>query len=448
VSTMIDLIRDLEPIRSGTVCDGADHVMARLQKELPFAIHEFASGTDHNGWTVPWKWDCQKATIDRCFGHLQEQIYDGNAHPLGVASYSDEFTGDVTGAVLKQHLFYSDTYDDALIYHCDWWYKPHARTWGFCVTKRFYESIEDASTYFVDLKTTFTPGTMKVAEYVLPGASEESIVINAHTCHPGCANDDLSGVAVGIEVMRFLATLPARKYTYRLICAPEHYGSIFYLQRFGSAHILNALFLESLGTSGPLALQHSFRGDTLIDAALKNVLRGTKHYTGEFRSIVGNDETCWEAAGHEIPCPSLSRCPFPEYHTSRDNADLMDEHQLEEAVWVVSSCLVTLEHNAYPRRTFTGLVCLSNPEIDLYKPYFDPSIEGRRTIDAEAKAWNRLMNHLPMHFDGSQSLIRLAERFDVKFADLYEYVRQWEQKGLVKLHEVPWHRAVLNGAPL
>jgi aminopeptidase-like protein len=435
VSTMIDLIRDLESIRSGTVCDGADRVMARLQQELPFTLHEFASGMECNGWTVPWKWECQKATISTS----GFPIYDGNAHPLGVASYSDGFTGQVLGQDLKRHLFYADTpgYEDALIYHCDWWYKPHARTWGFCVTKRFYESIEDNRPYDVDLQTTFTPGSMKVAEYVLPGETEESIVINAHTCHPGCANDDLSGVAVGIEVLRFIATLPFRRYTYRLICAPEHYGSIFYLQRFGSARIISALFLESLGTSGPLALQHSFRGETFIDAAMKNVLRGTKHYTGEFRSIVGNDETCWEAAGHEIPCPSLSRCPFPEYHTSRDNADLMDEHQLEEAVWVVSSCLVTLEHNLYPRRTFTGLVCLSNPAIDLYKPYFDPSIPGRRTIDDEAKAWNRLMNHLPMYFDGTHPLIRLAERFDVKFADLYEYVCSWRAKGLIELHDRP-----------
>ncbi len=441
--TMIDLIRDLEPVRSGTVCDGADQVMDRLCKEVPFSVHEFASGSECNGWTIPWKWDCQKATISRVYGEepndLVMQIYDGNAHPLGVASYSDGFTGEVTGDVLKKHLFYSATpdYEHELIYHCDWWYKPHARSWGLCVPKTFYDAIDDASTYVVDLQTTFTPGTMKVAEYVLQGESDESVVINAHTCHPGCANDDLSGVAVGIEVMRFLATLPKRRYTYRLICAPEHYGSIFYLQRFGSKNLINALFLESLGTSGPLALQQSFRGDTLIDAAMKNVLRGTEHYTGEFRSIVGNDETCWEAPGHEIPCPSLSRCPFTEYHTSRDNADLMNEFQLEEAVWVVSCGLVALEHNGYPMRTFTGLVCLSNPAIDLYKPYFDPSIEGRRTIDEEAKKWNRLMNHLPMYFDGSQSLLRLAERFDVKFADLYEYIRQWQAKGLITLSDQP-----------
>ncbi len=430
--TMLDLITDLHPIRSGTVCDGADQLMVRLTRELGFEIHEFASGLEWNGWIIPWKWDCQKATIHDSAGRL---VYDGNAHPLGVASYSDSFVAGIGGKMLKDHLFFCDKdgYEDEIIYHCDWWYKPHARSWGMCIPKRIYETIDDRAAFHVELRTTFEPGTMKVAEYVLRGETNESIVLNAHTCHPGCANDDLSGVAVGIEVMRLLAQQPQRRYTYRLICAPEHYGSIFYLQRFGNQLPAYALFLESLGSTGPLALQESFTGHTAIDRALSNALTTREHMTGEFRSIVGNDETCWEAQNIGVPCPSLSRVPFPQYHTSRDNPGLMSVPHLEEAVCVVLEALLNIDRDVVATSDIKGLICLSSPQYDLYQPFFDPSIPGRRTISDGAMRWNKFMNHLPRYLDGNHSALRLAERFGLKAQAVRDYLAGWEECGLAKL---------------
>jgi aminopeptidase-like protein len=426
------LITDLAPLRSGTVCDGNDQTVAILREELPFTVHEFASGNEHNGWIVPWKWECQKALIRDADGKV---LYDGNAHQLGVASYSDSYDGPVLGGELKRHVFYCDSpgFEDAIIYHCDWWYKPHARSWGFCATKRFHQSIVDDQTYYVHLQTTFDPGTMKVCEYVLPGHSEQSIVLNAHDCHPGCANDDLSGIAVGIEVMRRLAQVPDRRYTYRLIVAPEHYGSIFYLRRYGSTNLRYALFLESLGSHGPLALQASFSGNWPIDRALKNSLRGIEHRVGPFRSIVGNDETCWEAYGHAVPCPSLSRCPFPEYHTSKDSPQIMHDESLNQAADVVTTAMLALDRSVTASACFRGLVCLSNPRYDLYQPYFDPSIPDRRTISEEAKRWNELMNHLPRYFDNCTTSLDLAERFEVPHQRVRDYLDAWEAKGLIRL---------------
>lgn len=426
---MTDLIRKLSPYRSGVVCDGLDTVTRLLCEELPFTVHEFVSGDEVNGWTVPQKWECQTATIHNAAGDL---IYEGNAHPLGVCAYSNSWIGGLGGAELKKHLFYADAYDDALIYHCDWMYKPWARDWGFSVTKNFFNSIADRDAFHVELRTTFEPGTMKVCEYVLPGKSQQSIMLNAHNCHPGCANDDLSGVAVGIQVMRWLAEMPERRYTYRLLVAPEHYGSIFYLNRFGRNQIKWALFLESLGSEGPLVLQRSFQGDTMIDRAL--LQHGIA--TQPFRKVVGNDETCFEAAGLEIPCPSLSRVPFPEYHTDKDCADLMSESNLRHAAMAVFSALKMLDAEMVTERQFKGLVCLSNPKTDLYKPMLDPSIPDRRTISEEQRAWNYLMDCIPRYFDGETLVMDIAERHKVPFWSVYHYIKEWEAKGLVKTYPV------------
>jgi aminopeptidase-like protein len=213
-----------------------------------------------------------------------------------------------------------------------------------------------------------------------------------------------------------------------LLIAPEHYGSIFYLHRFGKNGIKWALFLESLGSEGPMNLQRSFQGDAMIDRALLQYVKRSD----QFRKIVGNDETCWEAGGYEIACPSLSRCPFPEYHTSRDNADLMGENKLGEAACVVFCALGLLEREMVTARNFTGLVSLSNPKHDLYKPMLDPSIPDRRTISDEQRRFNYLMDCLPRYFDQETLVMDIAERHGLSFGQVYVYIKEWEAKGLVK----------------
>lgn len=443
---MLKLIADLCQFRSGINCPGLDGVMERLKRELPFTIHEFQDGLTCNWWTIPKHWTAHRATISRD-GVV---IYDGNAHPLGVCQYSDSFVGQVSGADLKDHLYWSGVYDDALIYHTDWLYKPHARSWGFSVSKRFCQSINDAAIYDIDLMTTLEPGTMKVAEYVLHGDSSESIVLLAHVCHPWQANDDASGVAVGIEVIRKLAELPRRRYTYRLLLSPEHYGPLFYLHNHKAPYDLKAsLFLEMLGHGEKpgLALQRSFLGDTAWDEALRNVLTHSDPdwREGEFRTIVGNCETLMEAAGYEIPCPSISRWGYREYHTSYDSPELMKPELLQQAVDVVTDACLLMERNATMHRLVNpGLVRLSHPDLDLYKPFWDPSIEGRRTIDDGAIKFNHLMNCFPRYMNGGCTLLDIAQRFGLRFTQVWEYAKAWEQKGLVRLEPAPLDRPVVK----
>ncbi len=431
---MRDLIAKLGPFRSGVVCKGADQTIAALAQECPGAVvHEYPSGKEVNGWIVPQAWEVTKATIKTASpkmtldGPRYELSYDGMRHNLGVAQYSQPFKGQVRGSELKRHLFFSEPYPNELIYHCTWWYKPHIKDWGMCVPKTLFDQVQAGALYDVDLQTTFTPGTMKVLEWVLPGDSEESIALLAHTCHPGLANDDLAGCAVGIEVMRRLAALPKRRFTYRLLLSPEHYGPIFYLDQFGRNKIRYSLFMESLGSSGPLVLQQSFDGYTPIDRVFPKIP------AYGFRMLVGNCETVMEAAGYEIPCPSLSRVPFPEYHTSLDTVDIIHEEKLQEAAALITEAMTVLDRDVVMHRKFTGLVCLSNPKYDLYKPMLDPSIAELRTITPEARTWNHLMDKLPRYFDGKTSCLDIAQRFNLPFQAVRDYVQQFADKGLVAL---------------
>jgi aminopeptidase-like protein len=439
----LQLIRDLSPLRMAPNSAGADASVEILKQELPFVVHEFEGGAEVNGWVCPMKWEVREAKIRDVDGGV---VYDGMWHPLAVMGYSQSFVGRVTGDELKRHLFFPDAFDDALVYHCDLFYKPFRKEWGFSVTKQFFDSIQPDRVYDVELGTDFEAGTMKVLEYVLPGDSEDSVVMNAHNCHPYLCNDDLAGIAVGIEVCRALARLPRRRFTYRLVVGAEHFGSIFYLSRLSEAQAQRlkwGVFLEMLGSTGGLALQRSFRGDTMIDRAFQNALaHGNVAWRSDFfRKVVGNDETCWEGAGYDIPFPSLSRSlgagHFPEYHTSHDGPDFIVPEKLAEAVRIVLDAFDILENDLVMTRKFKGLVALSHPRYDLYKAYYDPSEPDRKTVPESAMNWNYLMDCLPRYFDGETRVLEVAERHNLPFRSVCDYVRQFESKGLIDTQPAP-----------
>lgn len=450
---MIDLIAKLSPLRMAPNSHGLDQCVEILKKELPFEVHEVPGGEEHNGWVVPQKWEVIEAKIFSAEGEL---LYDGMGHPLGVIGYSQSFEGCVSAEELKEHLFYPRSFDDALVYHCDLFYKPFKKDWGFSVTKNFFDNLPSGQ-YKVTLKTTFEKGSMKISEFVLPGDSKDSIVFNAHNCHAFCCNDDLSGVAVGVELMRQLKALKFRRFTYRLIIAPEHFGSIFYLKSLSGvqlSHLKCGIFLEMLGAGGPLALQRSFIGNHLMDHALWCAASrlDSESWSAPFRKIVGNDETCWEAPGYEIPFPSLSRSSgnchhFPEYHTSRDGPELIEEAKLLDAVKALMDALFILENDCVMKRKFKGLIALSHPKYDLYFGSVDPSIRSRHMVQEEQKKWNHLMDCLPRYFDGKTRLLEVTVRHDLPFAKLFNYVKKFAEKGLVDLEPASVKNLTLKDLP-
>ncbi len=193
--------------------------------------------------------------------------------------------------------------------------------------------------------------------------------------------------------------------------------------------------MEMLGTEGPLALKRSFVGTSLIDRALKNCLQHSNAMWEErpFRKVVGNDETCWEAAGYEIPFPSLSRWPYPDYHTIYDNSELMSEEKLADAVNIVFEALLIIEQDSVITLNFKGLVALSNSKYDLYKPFWDPSEPERREIDDIGRRWNYLMDCLPRYFDCEIRILEIAERHEMPFAKVHNYIQDFAAKELVKV---------------
>jgi aminopeptidase-like protein len=297
-------------------------------------------------------------------------------------------------------------------------FKYYERDWGLCCSQRLRDSLRDPQ-YRVRIRTSFSYGTLKVGEIVVPGRTDDTIVLAAHLCHPGMANDDLSGVAVAIGVMRELLResrqaleapdgKPPRRYTYRLLILPETIGSLAYLSDHQALvpRMKGGLFLEMLGLENPHALQLSFAGDTDVDACFVSALRrhDPSGWTGPYRTLLGNDERQFNAPGMRVPMLSLMRVlapdapdyPYREYHSSEDTPAIVSPARLAESRDLVLQMIDELERSRVPINRFAGELCCSRYGVHI-DWYSDPDghkamfavldlVDGTRSIAQIAQA--------------------------------------------------------------
>jgi len=203
------------------------------------------------------------------------------------------------------------------------------------------------------------------------------------------------------------------------------------------------------GTNGPICATSTLLGGQDLDQIFSHtVRRTTDHFrVAGWREGCGNDETVWEAPGHEIPTVEITRSedpnfPYPEYHSSLDNAELMDEGQLDEMMTVLKKVIFTAENNATIHRHFNGLICLSNPEYDLYFERYDPTID--KGLTDEDEKWGHLLDYLFRYFDGSMTVLDIAVKHDLPFEKLLAYINRFVDKGLVSLRFNPISRPPLS----
>ena len=151
--------------------------------------------------------------------------------------------------------------------------------------------------YIVDLETSFKPGEMIIADCHIQGQTNNTIILQSHTCHPHMANDGFAGTALMIRLMQLLMK---RKnfFSYRLILCPEHLGTIFYLNKITPNELnsfVGGVFSEMLGTRAPLTMGSTFWGNHYLDSVMYHVGR---FYLENFYKLV-NDGTPFKLGSNQ-----------------------------------------------------------------------------------------------------------------------------------------------------
>src|SRR3569833_1020276 len=424
MKAMIEIVRELTPLNRAVCSRGYDAAVSDLCKLLPFRVISVPEARKHNGWVIPPSWDVEEAKIVK----NGTVIYDGTAHPLGVIALSAAFRGTVSLEELKRHLHFDHRNDDWIPYHYRLYFRAWARDWGFCVPKRFFDGLTPGD-YEVVIETAEGPGEMKILEYKHQGSLDTTIVLGGNLDHAGVANDGLAGCVVGLEVMRRLRGRKTR-FTYSLVLSPGIIGSELYLAGLSASErtkILEGMFLEMLGSSTQLAVQDSRREPSNLMLAMRSSSdkSGVSYRTGQFESIIINDEYIWENFG--IPMLSFSRFPYPEYHSSMDSLEIIKEGSLEEAVEVLMGAIDWMESAPLVAKKFEGNVCLSNPQYDLYVDC--GQIAMGDSGSEERKRMRRLMDFIPS-IEKPTSVRAIAEQVGLPESRTQEYLQKWADKGL------------------
>jgi len=185
-----------------------------------------------------------------------------------------------------------------------------------------------------------------------------------------------------------------------------------------------------LGSKTPLSLQESLGARSNVERALVHELGsgGVPFRRGKFREIIINDEYIWES--HGIATASLSRYPYPEYHSSLDTTDIIAADRLQQAADIVDRALERMEATHIVRKRFSGTVCLSNPKYDLYVDAGQAALGGGAAADQ--LALRNVMDHIPT-LQGVTTVAGLAERFGLPEPVVESYLRRWESKGIISL---------------
>ena len=414
------LATELFPLCRSITGDGVRATLRRIGERIPIEVHEVPSGTEVLDWTVPDEWNIRGAHIDRPDGRRIVDFDDSNLHVVG---YSEPVRAEMTLDELRPHLHTHPDNPEWIPYRTSY----YSRTWGFCLSERQLGGLGNGP-FEVVVDSTLEPGSLTYGELLLPGELEDEVLLTTHVCHPSLANDNLSGVVVLTELAARLVNTP-RRLSYRFLFIPGTIGSITWLaaNESGLSRITAGLVVACVGDSGPITYKRSRQGVALVDRAGAHV---AQHVGGRVLDFVpwGWDERQFNSPGFDLPVGCLTRSlegEFAEYHSSADDLELIRPERLEESMQAALSILDVLGRD----RLFLNVSPKGEPQLGkrgLYRGLggADP---GTRQL---ALLWTLNQS------DGGRSLLEIAERSGIAFAEIADAARDLVEAGLLTERDV------------
>lgn len=419
---LYELAKKLFPICRSITGNGVRQTLDVLQGELakPLTIHEVPTGTQAFDWQVPNEWNIKQAWIKNSRG---ETIVDFAWNNLHVVGYSIPVDKWVSKAELDEHLYSLENQADAIPYVTSY-YKER---WGFCLSHEQRQTLEDGD-YHVFIDSELKPGSLTYAECVLPGESEEEVLLSSYICHPSMANNELSGPLVSLAVFNWLAMQKYRRYTYRLVWVPESIGAIVYLSRNVNAlkeKVKAGFVITCIGDEGGYSTLSSRYGNTLADKVAQTVLHEYFPEQSTVHSFLkrGSDERQYCAPGIDLPVCALMRTKYgeyPQYHTSLDDLDFVSAKGLQGGFEFVQHCVQLLESNEYYQ-----VKCLAEPKLSKYDLYPTVSKKG------SSRPVRDMLNFIA-YCDGDNDLIDIAKIIGIPVKEALEIAHVLSKKGLIK----------------
>lgn len=411
-----NILAEIYPLHRTLSSEGTDRALALISKHIPVGVYhveEYPALSKAWTWTIPERYIVHEAYIELD----GERIVDFKDNPLHLVSYSLPIDKVIGWDELVPHLHYSVSRPSAI----PWMYKYYERDWGFCLPKSQFDTLPRDGQYHVVIRSEFDAAQgLRVGTAFIDNGAQEEMLIASHICHPNQANDDASGVVTALELINRLVEnpLPSGSMNIRFLFCPETIGAIAYLANRDYSNVKGGMFLEMTGNDNLLAWHRTKSGCSALDRITENIFKNiTYHHEREFASAPANDERVIDGPGVNIPCISLNRWPYPEYHTSDDNPDIICEDKLQGAADVAEQIIRVFASNYYPKRTFTGPLFMSGNGL---------WVDWRTDWDL-----NRAIEKITYLLDGELSVFDIAQEVGLDYWTTRAWIEKLRDKGLV-----------------
>jgi aminopeptidase-like protein len=427
-----DILKTLYPLHRTLASDGTDEALSIIGEHMPrpsnYSTETYVPGSKVWTWTIPERYVVHDAYLETENG---DRIIDFAQNPLHLVSYSLPTDTSLSWEELEPHLYY----DEKRPWAVPWIFKFYDRSWGFCISKDVFDRLPRDLNYHAVIRSEFlkkSDNGFRVSHAVIhpkggPNPTSGEILVSSHVCHPMQANDDLAGVVTTIGIARRLTEnpLPEGSMSVRFWFGPETIGTIAYLANHEDLipELKGGIFVEMTGNRNKIAWHHSRQHDHLLDRITGYVFSGMEHDEREFGSAPANDERVINGPGVNVPCISVNRWPYNEYHTSDDNPEIIHEDMLQGAANEIEKIIRIYATNYIPKRTFRGPVFLSGHGL---------WVDWRENWDL-----NRVIEKIMMSFEGDHTVFDIAQEVGLDYWVVRDYVEKFRLKGFVNAAPIP-----------
>ena len=409
-------------------------------------VHHFKPGEVYNHWIIPPRWNLKAFELRGPNGKLIASLADS---PLAVACYSESVDLKLSLGELKEKIVTRADLPDAYSFLFRGMYRHWEKSWQLSLPYSIVSRLTEGE-YHVRIESERNDKPMPVFEYEWKGQSDKIVFLAGHIDHPAMVNDGLSGCLAALQAIEMLEQRVQKPlFTYRVLLVPEIIGSAVYLKRFEDVvpRVMFSLCPNMTSHDAPLAMCRSKSTRSLLDQSLRMALweTGENFLEGAFHAYPDcGDEISFDAVGYEIPSPTLSRRgeSFGFYHTSNDNLTRFLEpaaqarHQ--RLVEILARSLEILELNFSLNTSIRGNPCLSNPNLGLYLN--TSNVNNRFLKENVMRSFDGkpvdLRNFMEFFLDSlahrGVSVLEIAHESQLPFDFVWNYARQFVEKGLVQ----------------
>ena len=350
---MLKWAKDLFSICRSITGDGTRMTLSYFEKINPeFRRLKFKTGQKVFDWEIPKEWNIKDAYLVHESGERYAEFKKCNLHIVG---YSKPVNKKISKKELLNYIHTQKDQPDSIPYVTSY-YKER---WGFCLSENQKSKLPDGN-YKVIIDSDLKNGNLELSDAIFKGKTKKEIFFSSYVCHPSMANNELSGPVLLNAIMRYIkSNYPKSKFTYRFVLLPETIGSIAYLSKFikvMKSNVICGFNLTRVGDERAYSYVVSRKGNTLADDAIEAALFGLSNVKKYSYLDRESDERQYCAPGIDLPVCSFSRSgsEYPEYHTHKDNFNVVTQKGLEGSFKVVKKIIDAIELELYPKTNMFG----------------------------------------------------------------------------------------------